>query len=75
MRLAIVAVKFTPEEANDLRRSMATFRNSGIIHKFREKMVAIRGRCACCSNRAISTNIRPKFSQRRRTCGRFVALE
>jgi error-prone DNA polymerase len=39
MRLAIVAAKFTPEEANGLRRSMATFRNMGDIHKFRDKMV------------------------------------
>jgi error-prone DNA polymerase len=29
MRLAIDAAKFTPEEANSLRRSMATFRHTG----------------------------------------------
>jgi error-prone DNA polymerase len=40
MRIAIDAAKFTPEEANQLRRSMATFRNSGTIHRFFEKMVA-----------------------------------
>jgi error-prone DNA polymerase len=39
MRIAIEAAKFTPEEANKLRRSMATFRNMGDIHKFRDKMV------------------------------------
>ncbi|HSZ10962.1 MAG TPA: error-prone DNA polymerase, partial [Rhizomicrobium sp.] len=39
MKLAIVAAKFTPEEANGLRRAMATFRNVGTIHRFREKMV------------------------------------
>ena len=39
MQLAIVAAKFTPEEANGLRRAMATFRNVGTIHTFREKMV------------------------------------
>jgi error-prone DNA polymerase len=39
MRLAIVAAKFTPEEANGLRRSMATFRNAGTIHNFGEKMI------------------------------------
>jgi error-prone DNA polymerase len=39
MRIAIEAAKFTPEEANALRRSMATFRNSGTIHKFFAKMV------------------------------------
>ena len=39
MRIAIDAAKFTPEEANQLRRSMATFRNSGTIHRFFAKMV------------------------------------
>ncbi|MGZ6023100.1 MAG: error-prone DNA polymerase, partial [Rhizomicrobium sp.] len=39
MKLAIVAAKFTPEEANGLRRAMATFRNVGTIDTFREKMV------------------------------------
>jgi error-prone DNA polymerase len=39
MRIAIEAAKFTPEEANALRRSMATFRNNGTIHKFFSKMV------------------------------------
>ncbi len=39
MRIAIEAAKFTSEEANGLRRSMATFRNLGTIGKFEEKMV------------------------------------
>ena len=39
MKLAIVAAGFTPSEANQLRRAMATFRNLGTIHEFREKMV------------------------------------
>jgi error-prone DNA polymerase len=39
MRIAIEAARFTPEEANALRRAMATFRNLGTIHKFHEKMV------------------------------------
>ena len=39
MKLAIVAAGFTPSEANQLRRAMATFRNVGTIHQFREKMV------------------------------------
>jgi len=39
MRNAIEAAKFTPEEANALRRAMATFRNLGTIYKFRTKMV------------------------------------
>jgi error-prone DNA polymerase len=39
MRIAIEAAKFTPEEANGLRRSMATFRNVGTIGTFGDKMV------------------------------------
>jgi error-prone DNA polymerase len=39
MQIAIKAAKFTPEEANSLRRSMATFRHMGDIHKFRDKLV------------------------------------
>jgi error-prone DNA polymerase len=39
MRIAIEAAKFTPEEANGLRRSMATFRNLGTIGKFEHKMI------------------------------------
>jgi error-prone DNA polymerase len=39
MRIAIEAAKFTPEEANALRRAMATFRNVGTIHKFFDQMV------------------------------------
>ncbi len=39
MRIAIEAAKFTSEEANGLRRAMATFRNVGTIGTFQEKMV------------------------------------
>ena len=39
MRIAIVAAGFTPEEADALRRSMATFRFTGQISHFREKMI------------------------------------
>ena len=39
MRLAIVAAKFTPDEANGLRRAMATFRNTGSIDRFRDKLI------------------------------------
>jgi error-prone DNA polymerase len=35
MKLAIVAAKFTPNEANGLRRAMATFRNVGTIDNFK----------------------------------------
>jgi len=37
MRLAIEAAKFTPEQANGLRRAMATFRNLGNVADYREK--------------------------------------
>jgi error-prone DNA polymerase len=39
MKLAIVAAKFTPEEANQLRRAMATFRHVGGMEHFERKMV------------------------------------
>ena len=39
MKLAIVAAGFTPDEANGLRRAMATFRNVGTIDRFGQKMV------------------------------------
>ena len=39
MRIAIEAAKFTPEEANGLRRAMATFRSVGTIGKFESKMI------------------------------------
>ncbi|MDH2380273.1 error-prone DNA polymerase [Bradyrhizobium sp. CER78] len=39
MRIAIEAAKFTSEEANGLRRSMATFRNVGTIGTYEEKLV------------------------------------
>jgi error-prone DNA polymerase len=43
MRLAMEAAKFTPEEANGLRRSMATFRNYGDVgiygRKFADGMI------------------------------------
>ncbi len=39
MRIAIEAAKFTSEEANGLRRAMATFRNVGTIGKFESKLI------------------------------------
>ncbi|MGY4477998.1 error-prone DNA polymerase [Bradyrhizobium sp. USDA 3364] len=39
MRIAIEAAHFTSEEANGLRRSMATFRNLGTIGTYEEKLV------------------------------------
>jgi error-prone DNA polymerase len=39
MNVAIVGAGFTPEEADKLRRSMATFKSTGGVSRFEEKMV------------------------------------
>jgi error-prone DNA polymerase len=39
MRMAMIAAKFTSEDANGLRRAMATFRNVGTMHTFERKFV------------------------------------
>ncbi len=39
MRIAIVGASFTPEEADQLRRAMATFRKTGTIHTLRGKFI------------------------------------
>ncbi len=39
MKIAIVAADFTPDEADQLRRAMATFRKNGTIHQFESKMI------------------------------------
>ncbi len=46
MQIAITAAKFTPDEADGLRRAMATFRHNGTVHLFRDKFIngmAVRG--------------------------------
>ena len=53
MRIAIVAAGFTPAEADALRRAMATFRKTGQIHAFRDKM--IEGMVARGYDRAFAT--------------------
>jgi len=40
MQIAIVAAGFTADEADKLRRAMATFRHVGTIHTFRTKFIA-----------------------------------
>lgn len=40
MRLAVVAARFTPGEADQLRRAMAAWRRPGIIDQFRRKLIA-----------------------------------
>jgi len=39
MQIAIAAAKFTPDEADGLRRAMATFRHTGNVHLFRDKFI------------------------------------
>jgi error-prone DNA polymerase len=53
MRIAIEAAKFTSEEANGLRRAMATFRNVGTIGKFEDKMI----------NNMIARGYKPAFAK------------
>ena len=53
MQIAMDAAKFTPDEANGLRRAMATFRNVGTIHKYEDMLVG----------RMISRGYDPAFAQ------------
>ncbi|MGN6516054.1 MAG: error-prone DNA polymerase [Rhizomicrobium sp.] len=54
MKLAMVAAKFSPSEANGLRRAMATFRNLGTIDNFRDMFVG----------RMVARGYRPDFAER-----------
>lgn len=40
MKLAVVAAGFTPGEADQLRRAMGAWRKTGVIEKFKEKLMA-----------------------------------
>ena len=40
MQISIDAARFTPQEANGLRRAMATFRNVGTIHNYEHMFVS-----------------------------------
>ena len=40
MKIAIVAAGFTPAEADQLRRSMATFKVQGLVKHFEEKLIS-----------------------------------
>jgi error-prone DNA polymerase len=39
MQIAIDAAKFTPDEADGLRRAMATFRHNGTVHRFKGQFI------------------------------------
>jgi error-prone DNA polymerase len=54
MQIAITAAKFTPDEADGLRRAMATFRHNGNVHLFRDKFIT--GMTARGYDRAFAEN-------------------
>jgi error-prone DNA polymerase len=54
MKIAIDAAKFSPDEANQLRKAMATFRSKGNIEVLQDKMVG----------RMVSRGYDPDFAQR-----------
>ncbi|MEM8569482.1 MAG: error-prone DNA polymerase [Pseudomonadota bacterium] len=54
MKIAIEAARFSPAEANELRKAMATFRSRGTIGKLQEKMVG----------RMVTRGYDPAFAQR-----------
>jgi error-prone DNA polymerase len=54
MQISIDAAKFTPDEANGLRRAMATFRKVGTIDNYQDMMVS----------RMVSRGYEPAFAKR-----------
>ena len=54
MKIAIDAAKFSPAEANELRKAMATFRSRGTIETLQDKMVG----------RMVQRGYDPEFAQR-----------
>ncbi len=54
MKLAMVAAEFSPDEANQLRKAMATFRSKGTIGELEDKMVG----------RMIRRGYEPEFAHR-----------
>ncbi|SEK87281.1 error-prone DNA polymerase [Olivibacter domesticus] len=54
MKIAIVAAGFTPAEADELRRSMATFKAKGLVSRFERKLI----------DGMVSRNYKPEFAQR-----------
>jgi error-prone DNA polymerase len=54
MKIALDAARFSAEEANQLRKAMATFRSRGMVHAHEEKMVG----------RMVARGYDPEFAQR-----------
>ena len=77
MKIAIVAAGFTPSEADQLRRAMATFKKGGTIHRFRDKLregMAARGyartlpSAASSRSRASAPTAFPRATRRPSLC-------
>ncbi|HEY4586878.1 MAG TPA: OB-fold nucleic acid binding domain-containing protein, partial [Brevundimonas sp.] len=54
MKVAMVAARFSPAEANGLRKAMGTFRGDGTLHTYEDRMVG----------RMIARGYDPEFAQR-----------
>ncbi|MEO6387853.1 MAG: error-prone DNA polymerase [Croceibacterium sp.] len=54
MKIALDAAKFSPAEANRLRKAMATFRSRGMVHELQDLMVG----------RMVARGYDPEFAQR-----------
>jgi error-prone DNA polymerase len=54
MKIAMVAARFSPVEANQLRKAMATFRSKGMVSAHKEKMVG----------RMVERGYDPEFAER-----------
>ncbi|GAA0779421.1 error-prone DNA polymerase [Brevundimonas olei] len=54
MKIAMVAARFTPDEANGLRKAMGTFKGDGDLQRFEGKMV----------NQMIARGYEPDFARR-----------
>ncbi len=77
MKIAIVAAGFTPEEADQLRRAMATFKRVGTIGTFQRKMIdgmvangyhATSPSAASTRSRASANTAFPKATPRASRC-------
>ena len=40
--VAVVAAGFTPDEADQLRRAMGAWRKTGVIERFKKKLIDLR---------------------------------
>ncbi len=83
MKIAIVGAGFAPEEADRLRRAMATFKRNGDIHLFRDKFIAgmvgqrlrarLRRRAASARSRGSGPTAFRKATRRALRCSVYVS--